>query len=90
MKTGYHHSFWNPLPSSWVYPKGLTVIELCNLWLLGNKKESVPPLRTLKPSLVKHFDKEAKEYSKMKRVMGEVEKMGRLDNVWEEKWLPEK
>ena len=91
LKIGYHHGHWNPLPSSWVYPKGMTVIQLCYLWLLENNKESVPPLRTLKPMLmlVKHFDKHATQYSKMKRVMGEVEKMGRLDHVWEDKWLPE-
>ena len=39
---GYHHNHLSPLPSNWVYPKQMTLIQLINLWLLvsPNKKTS--------------------------------------------------
>ena len=35
---GYHHGKLNPLPSTWQYLNGCTVIQLMNLWLVGNRK----------------------------------------------------
>ena len=32
---GFHNGKLNPLPASWRYPKGITLIQLINLWLLG-------------------------------------------------------
>ena len=82
IKVGYHHGQFNPLPASWKLPKGLTVIQLVNLWLVGSKKEHVPPLRRLSPRLMKHIDKKGKIRSKMTRVMGEIEYFARLKDVW--------
>ena len=61
---GFHHGQLTPLPSSWVYPTGLTVINLMTLWLLGNRREKVPPLRLLSPKYVLHFDKRLEHYQK--------------------------
>ena len=82
VKVGYHHGIFNPLPSSWKYPPGLTVIQLINLWLVGSEKEFVPPLRKLHLSHVRHFDKRGRARSKMKIVMHEVEYFARLQCVW--------
>ena len=82
LKVGYHHGRFNPLPASWRYPKGLTIIQLMNLWLIGSKTEHVPPLRKLSHDLIKHFDKKGKTRHKMKIVMGEVEHFARLEGVW--------
>lgn len=41
---GYHHGKMNPLPSTWKYPRGITLIHLINLWLIGDKEQNVPPL----------------------------------------------
>ena len=42
---GYHHGKMNPLPSTWKYPRGITLIHLINLWLIGDKEQNVPPIR---------------------------------------------
>ena len=83
---GYHHGHYSVLPSTWQYPKACTVVQLCNLWLLGIPKESVPPLRKVTPVLVKHFDKNARKLSAMRAVMNEIEKIAREQNVWVKKW----
>ena len=31
---GWHHDRLNPLPSTWSFPRGFTVIQLINMWLL--------------------------------------------------------
>ena len=82
MKVGFHHGHFSPLPASWRYPKGLTVIQLINLWLIGSPKESVPPLGKLNCALVKHINKRGMNRSKMKALMGQVEHFARLDDVW--------
>ena len=41
---GYHHGRCSRLPSIWKYPKGTTVIQLMNLWLVWNRRDHVPPL----------------------------------------------
>ena len=63
---GHHHGSLNPLPSTWRYLKELNVIQLMNLWLLGNKQEKVPPLEMLESRYVDHFDKKGRSLSKMK------------------------
>ena len=45
---GYHHGKMNSFPSTWQYPNGCTVIQLMNLWLIGNRKVNVHPLELLK------------------------------------------
>lgn len=79
---GYHHGRCNPLPSTWRYPKGATVIQLMNLWLVGNRSEHVPPLAIVGPECVKHFDKKARSYSKMRQVMEVVKQFARAKGVW--------
>lgn len=41
------------------------------LWLLGNKREKVPPLRLLSSTYVEHFDGRGRTLSKMR---GELSK----------------
>ena len=82
IKVGYHHGHFNPLPASWRFPKGLTVIQLVHLWLVGSEKEHVPALKKLKPSLLAHFDPAGRVRSRMKFVMREVEHLARLEGVW--------
>ena len=79
---GYHHGRLNPLPSSWTFPKGFTVIQLTNMWLLGNQKKHVPPMGMMEPEYIKHIDPKGRRYSKMKQVMAKIEEFGREDNVW--------
>ena len=87
LKVGYHHGKFNPLPASWRYPPGLTLIQLINLWLIGSPKEHVPQLRKIPTSLLTHFDKRGKTRSKMKVVMREVEHFARIEGVWlEARW----
>ena len=38
LNMGYHHVKLNPLTSTWQDPNGCTVIQLMNLWLIGNRK----------------------------------------------------
>ena len=67
LSMGYHHNHLSPLPSNWVYPKQMTLVQLINLWLLGNPKENIPPLKTLNPCLVYHFDDKGRLLSQMKQ-----------------------
>ncbi len=36
-----HHGKLNPLPPNWSYPKGITLIQLIYLWLLGGGREKM-------------------------------------------------
>ena len=85
---GYHHGRMNPLPASWQYPTGITLIQLINLWLIGVKEKNVPPLAKLSPHWVEHFDKQGRKLSKMKQVMKYVEQFGTIRGVWmhDNKW----
>ena len=65
-----------------MYPKGLTVIQLARLWLVGSEKEHVPALRRLSAALVAHFDPRGRIKSRMNFVMREVEYLARLEGVW--------
>ena len=79
---GNHHGGLNPLPSSWVYPKALPIIHLMTLWLIGNQRENVPPLRMLEPRYVYHFDKKGRTLSEMKQVMEKIKEFGQESGVW--------
>lgn len=37
---GFHHNKFNVLPALWRYPKGVTLIHLMNLWLIGVKNDN--------------------------------------------------
>ena len=56
--------------------------EMIDLWLVGNRAESVPPFRVLDAKSVRHFDNKAKRYHDMSRAMQIVEKMARANGVW--------
>ena len=79
---GYHHVKLNPLPSTWKYPNVFTVIHLMNLWLIGNRKDKVPPLEIAGADLVSHIDNGSRNFSKMRQVMSNVEEIGREDKFW--------
>jgi len=79
---GFHHNKFNVLPALWRYPKGVTLIHLMNLWLIGLKNDNVPPLGILDTQSVKHFDNNARQYSTFKQVMVIVERLGRERGVW--------
>ena len=53
---GYHYGKLNPLTSTWKYPNGCTVIQLMNLWLIGNRKDNIPPFEISGADLVSHID----------------------------------
>ena len=59
---GYHHFKLNPLPSTWQYPNGCTVIQLMNLWLIGNRKKNVPPLESAGADLVSHINNGSRNF----------------------------
>ena len=79
---GFHHNKFNILPAMWRYPKGMTLIHLINLWLIGAVDDNVPPLGELEPLHFKHFDSGGRKYSQYMQVMTLVEKFGRERNVW--------
>ena len=81
---GFHNNRFNVLPAAWRYPKGVTLIHVINLWLIGVRNDNVPPLGILDPQTFKHFDNNARRYSTFKQVMSIVERFGRERGVWVE------
>ena len=79
---GYHHGKLNPLPSTWQYPNGCTLIQLMNLWLIGNRKENVLQLAIDGSDLVSHINNGSRIFSKMRQVKSKVEDIGQEDKVW--------
>ena len=55
---------------------------MMNMWLLGNKKENVPPFKFLSPSNVKHLKAGPSTLSKMKQAMLKTENIGKRKNLW--------
>ena len=47
LTVGLHHGKLNPLPGKFKFPKGITVINLINVWLMGNRNENISPLQYL-------------------------------------------
>ena len=76
---GYHHGKLNPLPSTWKYPNSCTIIQLIDLWLIGNRKENVLTLAISGADLVSHIDNGSRVFSKMRQVVSKVEEIGRED-----------
>ena len=56
LTVGLHHVKLNPLISTWEFPKGLTMINLMNTWLMGNRKENIPPLQYHNKTHVEHIE----------------------------------
>ena len=67
---------------SWKFLKGLTIIQLASLWLVGPEKEHVPPLRKISIQLLKHIDTKGKNCSMMNVLMKEIEYFARGEDVW--------
>ena len=76
---GYHHCKLDLNPSTLKYPNGCTVIQLMNLWLIGNRKENVPTLAIAGADLVSHIHNDSRIFSKMSHVTSKVEEIGRED-----------
>ena len=79
---GYHHGKLNPLTSKWQYTNNCTVIQLMNLWLIGNRKENVPPLAIAGAYLVSHINNGSRIFSKMRQVMSKAEEIGQEGKFW--------
>ena len=54
LRIGYHHGHLQVLPPTWTFPK-MNVKQLVDNWYVGNKKESVPPLKLLELLHVQHI-----------------------------------
>ena len=81
LNMGYHNGKLNPLPSTWKYTNGCTMIQLMNLWLIGKREENVPSLEIAGADLVSHIDNGSWIFSKMRQVMSKVEEIGREEKV---------
>ena len=79
---GFHHGKLNPLPSTWVFPKGLSIINMMNMWYCGNPKEQVPPFRYLKGPHVSHLKNGRENISKIGRVMEFIVMFVKEEKVW--------
>ena len=64
---GYHHGKLYPLPSTWQYLNGCTVIKIIKFLLRGNRKENVPPLAIYGTDLVSHIDNGLRIFQKLGR-----------------------
>ena len=64
---GYHHGKLNTLPSTWQYPNGCTVIQQMKFWLIGNRKDNVPPLAIAGADLVIHINNGSRVFQKRGR-----------------------
>ena len=59
-----NHGKLNPLPNTWEFPKGLTIINLMNMCLMVNRKENIPPLQYLTNPNVEHINTDPTIYQK--------------------------
>ena len=55
---------------------------MMNMWLCGDVVMNVPPLRCITSHNVRHIKNGRNKLSKMKRVMGVIERFGRNRSVW--------
>jgi hypothetical protein len=78
----FHHGQFNPLPSSWSYPKKMTMIQLITLYQMGSPSDGVFLLKLVNARQVKHFDKEGRISSRMRRVMAVVRYYGLEHGTW--------
>ena len=54
LRMGYHHGRLQVISPTWTFPK-MSVKQLVDNWYVGNKKESVPPLKLLDPLHVQYI-----------------------------------
>ena len=77
-----HHGKLNLLLSTWEFPKGLTMINLMNMWLMGNIKENTPPLHYITKHHIEHIKNGPNNVSKIRQVMKQVNCFKLEENVW--------
>ena len=83
LTVGLHHGKLNTFPITWEFPKGFTMTNLMNMWLMGNRKENTPPLQYLTKTHVEHIKNGPNSLSKMIQLMKRVKDFGLEENVWE-------
>ena len=83
LTVGLYHGKLNPLPSIWEFPKRLTMINLMNMWLMGNIKENTPPLHYITKHHIEHIKNGPNNLSKLRQVMKRVKYFGLEGNFWE-------
>ncbi len=70
---GWHHNKLTPLSADWHYPKGMNLLQLLDLWLVGILAENIPPMGKVSTQLIFHFNANGRIFLKMKQVMMFVE-----------------
>ena len=97
LRMGYHHGRLQVLLPKWTFPK-MSIKQLVDNWYIGNKKESVPPLKLLEPLHVQHLGTDRNKNAgrvklrQMKCVMNQVEGYARTEGIYEgdpSKWNSE-
>ena len=81
LKVGYHHGMLNPLPVDWKFAS-MTSLQLVHNWFIGNLRQNIPPLRTLKSKNVAYIKGGNCTRLKMKCFMSVVEDEARQKQVW--------
>jgi hypothetical protein len=94
---GYHNGRLQVLPPTWTFPK-MNIKQLVDNWYIGNKKESVPPMKLLQPLHVQHLGTRGNKNAgrvklrQMKCVMNQVESYAKTEGIYEDnpsKWNSE-
>ena len=97
LRMGYHHGRLQVLPLKWQFPK-MTIKQLVDNWYVGNKKESIPPLKLLEPLHVQHLGTQANKNAgrvklrQMKCVMNQIEDYAKTEGIYDSnpaKWTSE-
>ncbi|KAL3771963.1 hypothetical protein ACHAWO_007240 [Cyclotella atomus] len=74
MSVGFHHGVLTTLPRSMMdYPQ-MSFQQLMSMWLMGSSAEGITALRLLNSKMVRHFDKEGVKLSRMRRLMGTLQR----------------
>mmetsp|Transcript_7253 Transcript_7253/g.11641 ORF Transcript_7253/g.11641 Transcript_7253/m.11641 type:complete len:555 (+) Transcript_7253:2-1666(+) len=88
---GIHHGKLNPLPTDWEFPTHHSIIDILNLWLLGEPERKIPPLRYINSSYVGYLKSGTGYLSKLRCVMKVINHVGvKLECWYEEDWDEEK
>ena len=69
LTVGLQNGNLNPLPSTWEFSEGFTMINLMNMWFMGNRKENTPPLQYLTKPHGEHIKHGPNNLTKMRQVM---------------------
>lgn len=83
---GVHHGHITTFPPDWTYPRGMNLLSLIGLWLIGMPSRMIPPMCKVPTNWVVHFDPQGRQKSKMKQVMKLVEYEGMRKGVFDKRW----